>query len=95
MKIPEDMIPPVVLKYSSISGYLDEVWKEAKQEKITFKKISGDFWAYNNIKNNSHPKYSFWTGYFSTNPDFKSLVVDFSDFTHSYQLLTSFSSPFK
>ena len=71
--------PRYTLQYSSVERYLDCVFDEAKERKVQFSRYSGDFWAYNL---GSKPN-AFWTGYFSTHPDFKLKATEFSDFVQS------------
>ena len=35
------------LVYSTMGQYFEDVFQDAKQSKVTWKKIHGDFWAYN------------------------------------------------
>ena len=76
------------LKISTIREYLQSVKRDAKRDQVTWNRKTGDFWAYN-YQNND---YSYWTGYFSTYPDFKYKATSFSDFAQSSQLITSLSS---
>ena len=79
------------LKYSTIDEYLSGVYQDAEAHNVTFKKEHGDFWEYNH---DPYKEYAYWTGYFTTNSDFKANATDFGDFTHSAQQLTSLSSIF-
>ena len=49
--------------------------------------MKGDFWEYKNSQVDA-----YWTGYFSTNPQLKKEVVEFSDLVETYQLMTNFGS---
>ena len=65
--------------------YLDCVYEEAKQKQIVWPKATGDFWQYNY---QSVPD-AYWTGYFTTHPDFKRLATSFCDFAHASLQLNS------
>lgn len=45
----------------------------------------GDFWQYNWMSNTN----AYWTGYFSTYPDFKKTAVHFTDFVQGAQLMVA------
>ena len=75
------------LKYSSIDTYLRSVHKDAKDLKIDWQVETGDFWRYNY---RSDPN-AFWTGYFTTQPDFKRRATAYGDFAQSAQLITALS----
>ena len=77
-----------ILKWSTVGEYLDAVWSDAQKNKITFKEETGDFWAYRHEPFLTH---AYWTGYYSTNPDFKASATDFGDFVQSTELLTALS----
>ena len=64
------------MKYSSMSDYLDAVKKDAKKKEIKWGTKTGDFWQYN-LK--SKPN-AYWTGYFTTHPDFKGDASAYGDF---------------
>ena len=55
------------LKWSSMENYVKSVKQYASDNDIRFTLEEGDFWAYNY---QSIPD-SYWTGYFTTHPDFK------------------------
>ena len=64
------------LKWSSMEQYVKSVKHNAFVNDIEFNIVDGDFWAYNY---QSIPD-SYWTGYFTTNPDFKRIATVFSDY---------------
>ena len=68
-----------MLQYSSVGKYLDCVFEESKKHEIVYSHKIRDFWAYNW---KSVPD-SYWTGYFTTHPDFKLEATEFSDFVQS------------
>ena len=70
---------------------MEGVKRDTLQNDIKYDVVKNDFWEYNMYtKKSQHEiKNSYWTGYFTTYPDFKRLVTEFSDFTHFSQQLTS------
>ena len=67
--------------------YVMSVKQDAQQRDIEFSRETGDFWAYNWL---SVPN-AYWTGYFSTQPDFKRIATAFSDFAQFSELITATS----
>ena len=55
---------------------------------MTFKRETGDFWEY---IHEPFEDFAYWTGYYSTNSDFKASATDFGDFVQSAELLTALS----
>ena len=80
--------PKYKFKYSSMAEYLRYVQREAKENKIEWSRKTGDFWEYNY----ESVKYAYWTGFFTTHPDFKRTAAIFGDFTQSSQLINSLSA---
>ena len=76
------------LKFSSMNRYLKSVQANAVKNNIKWQKESGDLWKYNYHS----VKGAYWTGYFSTYPDFKRTATLFCDFAQTAQLINSFSS---
>ena len=64
------------LHYSSVEKYFDSVFDEANRKEVEWSVETDDFWDYDSNGGT-------WTGYFSTNPEFKKRVMDFSDFVQS------------
>ena len=64
---------------------MSSVKNDARENNIEFTREKGDFWAYNYL---SIPD-AYWTGYFSTQPDFKRIATVFSDFAKFSQLITA------
>ena len=54
---------------------------------LKWPEIQGDFWEYKNSKVDA-----YWTGYFSTDPQFKQEVFALSDLADTYQLITNIGS---
>ena len=76
------------LKFSSMNRYLKSVKASAVKNKIEWERESGDLWKYNY----KSVEGAYWTGYFSTYPDFKRTATQFSDFAQAAQLINSLSS---
>lgn len=68
--------PEYHLRYSSMNSYLGDVFTETQEKRIKWSQETKDFWAYNYL---SVPD-AYWTGYFTTHPDFKGKASLFSDF---------------
>ena len=51
--------------FSSISKYLDSVYRDAQSSEQTFNEYQHDFWKYDQ---NNETQNAYWTGYFSTYP---------------------------
>ena len=64
------------IQHSTITRYFNYVYTEAKRDRITWKIESGDFWAYNY---KSKPG-AYWTGYFSSGPEIKHTIRQYSDY---------------
>ena len=70
--------------------YLNDVYTEAKEEKIEWTVKTDDFWAYNWKSYRG----AYWTGYFSTGPEIKQQIKHYSDFVHaSMQIMGTAMSP--
>lgn len=76
-----------ILKYSTMGEYLEGVLLDARMREIDWPVERGDFWMYNYRSD----KNAYWTGYFSTQPDFKGRATAFGDFAQSAQLITALS----
>ena len=67
----------VQFKWSTVQGYFDDVYSEAKSRKdVEFDIEGGDFWGYNL---HSVPG-AYWTGYYTTYPEIKNEMYQFGDF---------------
>ena len=69
--------------------FFSSVREDAKSNKIFFEKEKGDFWRYNYGSDSLN---SYWTGYFSTYPDIKKSIYQFSDFVEAFMQTTSLST---
>ena len=67
------------LKFSTIQQYLDSVYNDANKNNIEFSRYEGDLWKYDHDGGQN----TYWTGYFTTQPDFKRAATDYSDFAES------------
>ena len=76
VKVEGDMEKKYEIKFSSVSNYLQSVMEEAKNQQIEWPRKTGDFWAYNYLNVTD----AYWTGYYTTHPDFKRIATTFSDF---------------
>ena len=64
--------------------FFDDVFEEAKLNKVDWPIFKDDLWEYSQNKDPG-----FWTGYYTMYPEFKKSVYDFSDHVHSTSLLTN------
>lgn len=78
-----------VVEMSSIRNYFRDVFEDGKASKIQWPRETGDFWQYNY---NSNPG-AYWTGYFSTYPDFKREATQFGDFAQSMTMVEALNTP--
>ena len=70
------------LKFSSVKNYMEGVKRDTLKNDIKYDVVKDDFWEYNKYAHKGQEiKNSYWTGYFTTYPDFKRIVTEFSDFT--------------
>ena len=76
------------LHFSSIERYLSSIMRDSRDLNIEWPNETGDFWEYNY----ESVKYSFWTGYFTTHPDFKRTATAYSDFAQSAQHISVLST---
>ena len=60
-------------KFSTVDEYFTALWKSKEQYKIEFPTHSGDFIPYNGVYVGT-----YWTGYFTSRPNFKRLVRDYT-----------------
>ena len=79
------------LKYSSMQTFFDGVFEESKAKEIEYERHETDFWAFN--LNPQKDFATYWTGYFSTNPEIKSQISKYSDFVQAATQLMSLSHP--
>ena len=75
-------------KFSTMAEYIRSVQRDAKENNIEWSRKTGDFWEYNY----ESVDYAYWTGYFTTHPDFKHTAAIFGDFAQSSQLIDSLSA---
>ena len=59
---------------STASTYFDAVFREAHDKSLAFSTYRDDLWAYQKQGQVN----SFWTGYFSTEPEFKLEVTQYA-----------------
>ena len=67
------------MKISTISDYFADVKRDATALNLEWPVAKKDFWAYNYM---SKPG-AYWTGYYSTGPEIKLAIRQFSDFVQS------------
>ena len=60
---------------------MKSVKSDAKKRNITFERVEHDFWAYNYRSIEG----AYWTGYYTTHPDFKHEATVFSDYAQFSQ----------
>ena len=64
------------LKWSSVKNYMEGVKQDTLKNDIKYDIVKDDFWAYNKYgRNNKEIKNAYWTGYFTTYPDFKRIAT--------------------
>lgn len=66
----------LIVKHSTMKNYFDSVHQESKEKSIKYDVATKDFWRLNHWKT----KNAFWSGYYSTYPEFKHQVMQFTDF---------------
>lgn len=59
--------------------FFEDVMADAARKNVEWSREHGDFWAYNL---GSVPG-AYWTGYFSTNPEIKLQITQYSDLVQS------------
>lgn len=79
----------VEIVFSTMEDYFNSVRKDAKSSGVSWPTYSEDFWRYN--IDGPRGQYSYWSGYFSTYPDFKKEVARFSDFAEAAAQITALS----
>ncbi|KAI1285229.1 Alpha-mannosidase 2x [Halotydeus destructor] len=80
------------IQFGTLKDYFDEV--HARRIKLGTSDISltGDFFPYGDVYADSKP--SYWTGYFTTRPFYKSLAREVEHWLRSAEILYSFSLAF-
>ena len=74
--------------YSTVSEYFEAVKKEMQAStKLQWPTYRGDFFPYNGI----HPG-SYWSGYYTSRPNFKKLIRDFTSISSSLNNLLGFQT---
>jgi hypothetical protein len=74
--------------YSTVSEYFEAVKKEMQAStKLQWPTFRGDFFPYNGI----HPG-SYWSGYYTSRPNFKKLIRDFTSISSSLNNLLGFQT---
>lgn len=77
------------LTMSSMRNYFDEVFEDGKAANVEWPRETGDFWQYNYMS----VKGAYWTGYFTTYPDFKKEATQFGDFAQSMTMIEALNTP--
>ena len=77
----------IEIEYSSMDKFLTDVYEEGKRNEVKWPVRTEDFWEYTM---GSARKY--WSGYFTSDPQFKREVVSFSNAIHTHQLITSLNT---
>lgn len=77
-----EMAEQYEITYSTITDYFTSVKQHAKQDESVIWPIAytGDFWEYNF----QSTEFAYWSGYFSTYPDLKRSIGQFSDFYEAF-----------
>lgn len=65
-------------QYSTVDDYLKAIKQKQLENKFTFPIERADFFPYNGY----HPAH-YWVGYFTSRPNFKKLIRDFTALTYS------------
>ena len=74
--------------FSTVSEYFEAVKKEMQgNTKLQWPTYRGDFFPYNGI----HPG-SYWSGYYTSRPNFKKLIRDFTSISSSLNNLLGFQT---
>ena len=60
----------ISVKYSTFQAYAEAIYKEGKEKGIQFPEKTNDFFPYAD----TYTTTDFWTGFFTSNPDFKHLI---------------------
>ena len=69
--------------YSNMTRYFQEVYDDSKTSAVEYRVFDGEFWEYD------HEATFFWTGFYSTYPEFKRHVYAFDDFAEAAIGLTT------
>ena len=75
-------------QFSSVRTYLDAVYAEAAEKNTFFTRETGDFWKFNHAPVQPH---AYWSGYYSTYPEIKKQIMDFSDMVQSWTQIVNLS----
>jgi hypothetical protein len=91
----------IEIRYGTMSEYFDAVMEDGKKDSVQFPVKtwdSGDYFPYTNCWGSEQKAYNncitYWTGYFTSYPNFKQTVRDAEEFLRTSELIYALFKPY-